>query len=537
MRPCEPTATCSGVMTESSASNEGLVPDSVIPHGDLPPLSYRNLPEPVPLRKMIGPGLILAGLALGSGEFVLWPFIVSKIGFVFFWACVVGVITQYFLNMEISRWTLATGESAITGFCRINRHFAWVFLAMNIIPWIGPAWARGSAEVLSWLIWDPVAGGAGHEDAVCYLSIAGFVLCGAILTGGPVVYETVEKVQIVLVTCIVVLILVLAVLVVRWDAVVALMNGALSFGRMPPENKELSTVLLLGALAFAGAGGTTNLGQSNYIKDKGYGMGQYIGRITSPITGQEEAVVEVGYHFPDTPENRRRWKQWWWAAGGEHFLTFFVTCIFCLVMLTLICYSTFYTPDGEPRAELAQFDKHDMTFILGEANVIGQLVGPTTRTLFLVMGLIVLLTTNFGVLDVISRISTDIVKVNWLRDNTHWTESRLYYAFLWGTILIGTVILLARQDAMVLFKAAASLNGVVMFLYSMTLLYLNWFCLPKYLRFGWFRGLVLVWSICFFGYFTVLAGGSLLADFTKKQEKQSSATTLTAPFVQDSTGS
>ena len=36
-------------------------------------------------------------------------------------------------------------------------------------------------------------------------------------------------------------------------------------------------------LSFAGAGGTMNLSQSNYIKDKGYGMGSHLGRITSPL--------------------------------------------------------------------------------------------------------------------------------------------------------------------------------------------------------------------------------------------------------------
>ena len=35
---------------------------------------------------------------------------------------------QYFLNMEIMRWTLATGESAMTGIIRLSRHFAWIFL-------------------------------------------------------------------------------------------------------------------------------------------------------------------------------------------------------------------------------------------------------------------------------------------------------------------------------------------------------------------------------------------------------------------------
>ena len=97
---------------EQGHSHDGSqVPPEVIPPGTLPPMTYRDLPEPVSLRRMIGPSIILAGLALGSGEFILWPYITFKTQFVFFWACMLGVVTQYFLNMEISRWSLATGET------------------------------------------------------------------------------------------------------------------------------------------------------------------------------------------------------------------------------------------------------------------------------------------------------------------------------------------------------------------------------------------------------------------------------------------
>ncbi|HET6257757.1 MAG TPA: Nramp family divalent metal transporter [Pseudonocardia sp.] len=37
---------------------------------------------------------------------------------------------------------------------------------------------------------------------------------------------------------------------------------------------ELGFALLLGALAFAGGGGGQNLVQSNWIRDKGFGMGR-----------------------------------------------------------------------------------------------------------------------------------------------------------------------------------------------------------------------------------------------------------------------
>jgi hypothetical protein len=58
--------------------------------------------------------VIAAGIGLASGEFILWPYITSQVGLVFLWAAVVGVVTQFFINMEIERYTLATGETALT---------------------------------------------------------------------------------------------------------------------------------------------------------------------------------------------------------------------------------------------------------------------------------------------------------------------------------------------------------------------------------------------------------------------------------------
>ena len=516
-------------MSESSLGPEGTPPEGAeqetgsdtsdqIPPGALPPLRCRDLPEPVPLRRMMGPSIILAGLALGSGEFILWPYITYKSQFVFFWACLLGVTTQYFLNMEITRWSLATGESAVTGFTRLNRHWAWVFLILNIVPWVFPGWATGAAQLVSWLVW----GGEFRDGAVVspyvpYLAIAGLVGCALVLTAGRVVYVTVERIQMVLVGLVILLVIVLACLLVRGDAVTAQLAGAFD-----PRNVlrldeivsgDLAVMTLLGAIAFAGAGGTLNLGQSNYVKDKGYGMGRYIGRITSPITGQEEAISDVGFHFEHTPENLSRWRRWWRAASWEHFLTFYLTCLACLVLLTLITYSIFYGADGVLRPGLPVYSK-GLAFIWGEAVELEKLFGGGVRVFFLLMGVALLLTTEFGVLDAASRVSTDIVKVSWLRDSRFWTESRIYYAFLWGTVAFGTVILLVgverAKDAFQFVQISAAMNGGVMFLYSMTLLYMNRWRLPVAVRAGRFRVVVLGWSVLFFGYFSLRAGWHLL---------------------------
>lgn len=485
-----------------------------VPRGALPPLRPRNLPLPIPLRQMIGPSIMLAGLALGSGEFVIWPFLTYKSGFVFFWACLIGVITQFFVNMEITRWALATGESVVTGFARLSKHWAGIFLFLNIVPWMIPAWATGASELLSWLTFGAeldVKTGTVFAPHVKPIAIASLFLCGIALTAGPVVYNTVEKIQLFLVSFILIVAVALGIIITRGDAWIALFEGLVSF-RLPPDSAKIDPMLLLGAVAFAGAGGTMNLCQSNYVKEKGYGMGAYIGRMTSPITGKDEAVSETGYSFPTTEENLVRWRIWWRAANIEHFFSFLCTCLICLFLMALVSYSIYYGPDGT-RKEGGELK--GMAFIFGEAGAIEQTLGKTFRIAFLLMGVAILFTTEIGVLDAASRISTDIVKVNWLLENKKWSESRLYFIFLWSTIVIAAVIVALGNElvegALSLFKLTAALNGAVMFLYSGLLLYMNYRRLPAPIRITKGRALMLAWSVLFFGFFAVLAGWDQLS--------------------------
>ena len=511
-------------MSSSTATNAGsdepeiLIPDSVIPAGTFPPLRQRQMPSPIPLRQMIGPSIILAGLALGSGEFILWPYITFRSGFVFFWACILAVVMQYFLNMEIMRWTLATGESAVAGFVRLSRSWAWVFLLLNVLPWMIPAWSKGAAQIIGWLIFGPTMNGEGGLTVGpydTYIAIATMFLCGIILTAGPVVYETVEKVQLFLVLLIIVIVVGIAgwLTVLRPDGFITQISSIVTLGapdfRPPMDQESLTPMVLLGALAFAGAGGTMNLSQSNYIKDKGYGMGSHLGRITSPLTGNEEAISETGYHFPHDEENLARWKKWWHAAGLEHFVSFLCTCIVCLMLLTLISYILFYDASGKLTVDHSKY-KEGLGFVWAETEGISQLIHPLAKYLFLIMGIAILFTTEFGVLDAASRISTDLIKLTWLRDDHRWSEGRLYFWLLWGEILLGSSILVAEKmgygiDSKTLFVWTSALNGAVMFLYSGILLYRNRIAFPAPIRIPLWRAAILAFTFLFFGFFTAWA--------------------------------
>ena len=61
------------------------------PTGQLPAPEIREMPAPPgSWLKLIGPGIIAAGVGLASGEFILYPYIASQVGLVYVWAALVG---------------------------------------------------------------------------------------------------------------------------------------------------------------------------------------------------------------------------------------------------------------------------------------------------------------------------------------------------------------------------------------------------------------------------------------------------------------
>src|ERR687893_1448728 len=331
------------------------------PTKNLPRPEVRDLPPaPVAYRKLIGPGIIAAGVGLASGEFILFPFIASQVGLVFVWAAFVGLVTQFFINLEIERYTLATGETALTGFSRYGRHWGLFFAILTYFANLWPCWATSSATLASYIF-----GGTPKWIAIVML-----IVIALILTLAPVVYVALERAQMVKVAAVLLLFVVGAIFAVgaeAWSDV----GQVVTQPRIPVE--VLGFAVLLGALAFAGAGGGQNLVQANWIRDKGFGMGSYVPRLVSPITGQPEAVPSTGYVFEPTQDNLKRWRGWWRFANVEQLTTFVAITFVTILFTSLLAYSTVFG-----REDLAS----DISFIQTEGEVLGERVGPWFRYLF-----------------------------------------------------------------------------------------------------------------------------------------------------------
>src|SRR5215467_14356784 len=64
---------------------------------------------------LLGPGLLVGGSAIGGGEWLAGPAVTARYGGALMWLATLSIVGQVFYNMEISRYTLYTGEPIFTG--------------------------------------------------------------------------------------------------------------------------------------------------------------------------------------------------------------------------------------------------------------------------------------------------------------------------------------------------------------------------------------------------------------------------------------
>jgi hypothetical protein len=328
-----------------------------------------------------------------------------------------------------------------------------------------------------------IFGGNPRIIAVCAL-----VVIGTGLTLAPVVYVALERLIFVKIAAVVTLVILAIVLAIHADSWRALATGFTTGARFPAE---LGFALLVGAIAFAGAGGGQNLCQSNWIRDKGFGMGRYVPRLVSPVTGVEEAAAaSTSFIFEPNAANMARWQRWWRFANVEQAVAFILTTVVTIGLTSMLAHSTLFGTPGLP---------NNVTFLRIEGERLQAIVAGWFGVLFWGIGSFSLFASAMGIIDYTSRLAADVLKSTYLRD-ARLSESRLYFRLVWGMVAVGAGILLMGFDQpLVLLVISACTGALIMFLYSFLLIRLNRHAVPHAIRVGGFRLAALVWSTVFFG--------------------------------------
>ncbi len=450
------------------------------------PISDKDLPHPPPFKKIIGPSFILLGLGLGSGELILWPYLSANYGLGIIWGAVIGITLQFFLNMEIERYTLATGESIFVGLSRMFRKFSPVwFMLTTFIPWVWPGLIASSAKLLSF------ATGIEYNR---YLPIALLIVIGIILSLGKYLYKTQEVFQKTLILIGIPFILVLAFFLAKPADYISLAKGLIGEGNgfwFFPAGISFAT--FLGALAYAGAGGNLNLSQSYYIKEKGFGMGAHTGKISSLFSNQKQDLKLEGSLFKNTLENIKLFKLWWRRINLEHAIVFWLTGAVTMLMLSLLSFITAYKKEGI---------ENGINFLFRESAFISLKTAPFIGTAFLLIASLMLFGTQFSVYASTSRILSENLVISSKKFKIE-NLSKLFYIFLWLQITGGCIVFLAGfTEPLDLVITGAVMNAVTMFIYALMVFILNTRSLPKLVSPSLIRRVIMIIAILFYGGFS-----------------------------------
>jgi hypothetical protein len=434
--------------------------------------------------KLIGPGLVLIAMGLGSGEFVLWPYLATQFGLGILWGALVGILFQYFVSNETGRYTLITGNSVFTGFKKLSKFFPAWFIVSTFLSFGWPGIIATGGEILGRLL---------NISDYKWLTILMLISIGLIFSFGGKVYSTLENIQKVFLLISIPIILLIAALVIQPETILEISKGLIGIGQnylFFPAGIVLGQ--FLGAIAYSGAGGNLILSHSFYIQDKKLGMAFYgQGEINKK---DNNLAKEVSHELQLNQENIKRFKKWFSVVAREQFFSFAVIGLLTIILLAVISYKLLYPLVAS----------NDIEFIFLEASKLS-LIAPVFGSILLILGVTFLYTTQLGVFESTSRI---------MSENLHLASkyfakiprSKLFFLFLWLQIVFGVIIafLNIATPLQILFLNT-TFSAISMFILSGSILWLNTSNnIPKELRPGIFRKLMLLISFIFFGIFSFI---------------------------------
>jgi hypothetical protein len=487
--------------------------DTATPEGrtGLDPWVQAELPAP-PTPKglawfaIVGPGVIVLGVSIGSGEFLLGPAAFVKYGLSLLWVTLVAVFFQAIFNTEVMRYVVATGEPVFSGFMRTKPSapaWAWLYAAFFFLQIGWPAWAATSAGVIFFLAAGRLAGPI-DTAAVYHIAIALFLVCVIVLLLGRRVSRTLEWLNWILVAVILGGFLVMALAFVPGHTAAAAAVGLVgydlnghSFNLIPVG----ADFVLIGALAaYSGAGGVLNLGLGNWARDKGYGMAQRAGYIPAAFGGERINLAHHGFRFVPDEQAMERWRGWWRIVRADQWVVFFIGAVLGMVLPALL-YVTFM-PHG--------LDIRGPGIGAALAETVGGQVAPALAIVIGLLGAWLLFKCQLDIVDCITRSITDLLWSGSRRVRS-WRggDVRKVYYFVLAVVVLWGIVAVGLAPPVVLLQISANMAGVVFVVASLHILHLNTHLLPPELRPPMWRRVALVGMAVFYGFFAVLAVRSL----------------------------
>jgi hypothetical protein len=411
-----------------------------------PPFDGRIIPPPPRLSSLgvFGASAIFTALAIGSGELMFWPALVVTTGAGVIWVAITVIILQWFVNIEVARYSLATGNTVGTGIGGRSPVVAFLLLLGALVPWIWPGWIRAGGQMVA------AVTGIGEKP----ISLLLLVICAASLLVPRSAYLFLERIQSWMLAGILIGIAWLFA-VVAWSAggFGAFLGEFLTFEGTAEAmggvaRQENSTYFaLLSGVVFAGAGGILNLGYGYLVLARNRARAEQGGPAPAPDGGEPDAL----------------WRRWIRVLRYEHGILFAGGNIASVLFLSALFFMIYRASGSEASGInlLAQtFDR------------IGTSYGSSNAVIFAIVGFLVFFTSSIGILDLTCRIAADIFQA--LFKVRGIGKYPVFAVFVVSqSFLSAALIFIDPRQPFWLISTAAVLNTLVMAIYAFAVILLN----------------------------------------------------------------
>ncbi|MCC7290083.1 Nramp family divalent metal transporter [bacterium] len=371
--------------------------------------------------KQIGISVVTIGLGIGSGEFILWPYLSYHWGFSILWGALLGIAMQVFLNIEIQRYAVVTGNSLLKGAYGLSNKLGTWFLISTILGFGWPGFIASAGFLMSSALALP-------ESLGGYISLGLLLLAGLILVVGRGIYQRIEKLLKVIVPVSFIVIFLIFIRFFDWTLVKELLAGLIGVGVGGVDSTGFSLSMFLGAIVYSGSGGNLLLSQAFYALEKRKFSHDF----------QEHRKFQI---FENV-----------FVFGGIGLLTILMLSYLSRV-LTL------------PLSSVS----NDLTFLVVEGYFIGNAMGKVFEYLFLFTGVFALFAVQLGVLDLFGRVCRELFHLKFGKDSF-----QIYVIAVLMQVMVSSVILLAQaSQPLWLLVIGSVFNALAMGVIAIVTLVLN----------------------------------------------------------------
>jgi hypothetical protein len=475
---------------------DGAGDASVLPadHGELPRWSVADLPAPPlfgvrAMFRVIGPGAIMAATSIGGGEWLVGPAAAVKYSSAIFLIATIAIVLQVFFNLEAIRYTLYTGEPIYGGIMRLKpgpRFWAAFYGVLGFFQLGWPALAGSAAATLlgAWMGRMP---GAPDQSTQAWVTTGLIVAVVLILSFGGTIERMLEYFAWTMLGAVFLFLVVVNVAFVPLSHWAQTFVGFFSFTGLP---QPIDWGLIGALAATAGSGGLGNLTVTNWIRDKGFGMGSKVGAIPSAVGGHQIQLSHVGVVFPATGENLARWREWIRYVHADQIWVWGLFCFFGMFLNVNL--ATAIVPHGT--------DLQGLAAGAYQAEYLSK-IWPGFWFLTLFNGFWILFKTQLGNTDILVRTITDAVWMSSRRARERQMGIRAIYYGILLLFSIWGVFVIRLASPFQLFKILANMAGIVLLVAGVQIFLVNRRFLPRAVRPSRWREVGLLACSAFYAFF------------------------------------